>query len=98
MLQLAFKAAGLPTQLMCLVAYSEDQCVKMLNASQADLAMIASHRADQYIQQQMVRPILKENRLDAIDYAIAVTVASGKTLRDFQLLGTTRFSNVCCSL
>lgn len=85
--QLAFKAAGLPTTLVCLVAYSEDACVQMVNASQADVTMIASHRADTYIQQQIVRPILKENYRNNYDYAIAVTTATGKTLMDFQNLG-----------
>lgn len=71
---MAFASAALPNILDCVIGYSEDNCIQMINASKADVAMVATHRADEYMHNGVIMPLLEEKYGDHGVYALAVVI------------------------
>jgi hypothetical protein len=76
-IRVAFRAAALSMSLECVVGVSDSDCVDNLNRGDADLAVISSHRADEFMHAGKLRPILAEI-IDQKDYAVAVTLRVGR--------------------
>uniref|UniRef100_A0A914W995 Transferrin-like domain-containing protein n=1 Tax=Plectus sambesii TaxID=2011161 RepID=A0A914W995_9BILA len=83
-IKVSFRAAALTMPLECVIGVSDADCVEKLNNNEVDLAVMGSHKADEFMHQGKVRPILAEIN-DHTDYAIALALLVGRVrnLHDF---------------
>lgn len=84
-IQMAFKAAAMPDSLVCILGYSETDCIRKINSSIADIAMISAHRADEATHLQKIKPLLGESygKFEPVYVvAVALTTSRAQKLKD----------------